>query len=67
MTITARVVGETAVTTTVAFINMAAEHRSTTRFDGTHHAPLLWQQRRAMRQPVSFTMLAKDVSDLQPN
>ncbi len=51
---------------TVALINMAAQSSRPTFFDGTHHAALLWQQRRAMCKPKGFTVLAKDVSDFQP-
>jgi hypothetical protein len=42
---------------------MTTQHTGATDFNGPHHAPLLWQQRKALAEVV--TILAKDVGHLE--
>ncbi len=67
MAVATRVVCDHLMTATVTLINMAAHSSGATFLNGPHHTTLLWQQRRAMCKPKGFSVLAKDVSDLQPN
>ncbi len=50
---------------TVTLFDVAAKRGGATFFDGTHGAPLLWQQRRTMRNTESFSVLTEDVGDFK--
>src|SRR5262249_27006443 len=65
MTVTTRVVGDAGRTTTVALLDMAAEHRRPARRDGTHDASFDVAKMTGARLSKRFAMAAEDIRHLQ--
>jgi hypothetical protein len=65
MTVTTRVVGDAGRTTTIALLDMAAEHRRPARRDGAHDASFEVAKMTGARLSKRFSMAAEDIRDLQ--